>query len=225
MDTPAPWPVASTVETVVSPTDTSQLDWDALQAAVADCRACGLCQTRTQTVFGTGSRQADWLVIGEAPGETEDRLGQPFVGQAGQLLDQMLAAVGRSRHAGTDGAPEQGPQGRVYITNVIKCRPPTNRNPAPEEIMRCQPWLQRQIALLQPRLILAMGRFAVQTLLHTDAPLGQLRGRVHDCAGVPLIATYHPAYLLRSPHDKAKAWEDLCLALATQAQMPATAGN
>lgn len=214
---PAQAPVTAPAAAPVAPTiDASGLDWDTLQAAVAGCHACGLCKTRTQTVFGTGSRSADWLVIGEAPGETEDHLGQPFVGQAGQLLDRMLAAVGRSRHAGTDSAPDPEPLGQVYITNVVKCRPPSNRNPTPEEIAQCQPWLQRQVHLLQPRLILAMGRFAVQALLHTDAPLGRLRGRVHDCAGVPVIATYHPAYLLRSPHDKAKAWADLCLAVATQ---------
>jgi uracil-DNA glycosylase len=185
------------------------MDWNALQAAVADCRACGLCNRRTQTVFGTGDRQARWMVVGEAPGEHEDLQGEPFVGQAGQLLDNMLRAVGLSRSVqGT----QDGLSG-VYITNTLKCRPPANRNPEPVELQACAPYLQRQIALLQPRIILAMGRFAVQALLGITEPLGKLRGRVHHHQGVPVVVTYHPAYLLRNPADKAKAWEDLCLAL------------
>ncbi len=188
--------------------DVSGLDWPALREAVAHCRACGLCETRTQTVFGVGHPQAQWLVVGEAPGEQEDRQGEPFVGAAGQLLDRMLAALALSR--ADDGAlpPEQ----RVYIANTLKCRPPRNRNPAPEELARCEPFLVRQIELLKPRIILAMGRFAVQALLRSDEPIGRLRGRVHRYAGVPLVVTYHPAYLLRNLPDKAKAWEDLCLA-------------
>ena len=183
----------------------AQMDWPQLQAAVAACRACGLCESRRNTVFGTGSTSADWLVVGEAPGENEDREGLPFVGPAGELLDNMLRAVGRSR----TGSGAQG----AYITNALKCRPPSNRNPQAAEVAQCAPHLARQVALLQPKLILAMGRFAVQSLLQTDEPIGKLRGRVHRFQGVPVIVTYHPAYLLRTPSDKAKAWADLCLAL------------
>ena len=192
------------------PTGIETMDWAQLEAAVAGCRACALCGGRTQTVFGVGARQADWMVIGEAPGENEDRLGQPFVGQAGKLLDNMLAAIGLSRQAEDEaGAPRQG----VYIANVLKCRPPRNRNPQPEEIAQCEPYLRRQVELVQPRIILAMGRFAVQSLLNTTEPIGRLRGRVHQYRGVPVIVTYHPAYLLRALPEKAKAWQDLCLAL------------
>ncbi len=184
------------------------LDWPALRATVAACTACALHQSRTQTVFGVGHEQAHWLLVGEAPGEQEDLHGEPFVGPAGQLLDRMLAALGLTR---SEDGPEP-PERRVYIANTLKCRPPRNRNPAPEEMQRCEPFLRRQIALLQPRLILAMGRFAVQSLLRSDEPIGRLRGRVHQYEQRPLVVTYHPAYLLRSPADKAKAWEDLCLA-------------
>lgn len=183
-------------------------DWFALRQAVADCRACGLHAGRKQTVFGVGHPQAHWLVVGEAPGEQEDQQGEPFVGAAGQLLDRMLAALGLTR--AEDGP--QPPRQRVYIANTLKCRPPRNRNPTADEMARCEPFLVRQIELLQPRLILAMGRFAVQALLRSDEPIGKLRGRVHRYQGVPLVVTYHPAYLLRNPPDKAKAWEDLCLA-------------
>lgn len=189
--------------------DLAALDWPALREAVAGCHACGLCESRTQTVFGVGHPQAHWMVVGEAPGENEDREGEPFVGAAGQLLDRMLAALQLSRAA--DGAPERS----VYIANTLKCRPPRNRNPGAEEMAQCEPFLVRQIELLKPRLILAMGRFAVQALLRSDEPIGRLRGRVHRYQGVPLVVTYHPAYLLRSPLDKAKAWDDLCLAAAT----------
>ena len=184
------------------------LDWPALREAVAGCRACTLCDSRTQTVFGTGHPQARWLVVGEAPGEEEDRRGEPFVGASGQLLDRMLAALQLTRSPEADASPEQ----RVYIANTLKCRPPRNRNPSAEELARCEPFLVRQIELLQPRIILAMGRFAVQALLRSDEPIGRLRGRVHRYQGVPLVVTYHPAYLLRNLPDKAKAWEDLCLA-------------
>jgi uracil-DNA glycosylase family 4 len=176
------------------------MQWDALAQAVAACRACKLCDGRRNTVFGVGDRQADWLVVGEAPGENEDLQGEPFVGQAGKLLDNMLAAMGLSRTE------------RVYIANVLKCRPPGNRNPEPEEIAQCEPFLRRQVELLQPKIILAMGRFAVQTLLQTNEPIGRLRGRVHRYQDVPVVVTYHPAYLLRNLPDKAKAWADLCLA-------------
>ena len=208
------------------------MDWPQLEATVAACRACGLCEGRTQTVFGVGDRAADWMVIGEAPGENEDRQGQPFVGQAGKLLDAMLAAIGLSRQtAGTtesiaaDADPpsadsQKDSNSGVYIANVLKCRPPANRNPQPDEIAQCEPYLRRQVALVQPRIILAMGRFAVQSLLQTTEPIGRLRGRVHPYEGVPVIVTYHPAYLLRALPEKAKAWQDLCLALDVMRGQP-----
>ena len=177
--------------------------WIPLKAAVSGCVKCGLHKTRTQTVFGVGDENADWMLIGEAPGAEEDRLGDPFVGQAGKLLDNMLAAINLSRRK------------NVYIANVLKCRPPGNRNPTPEEVAQCSPHLLQQIELIQPKLILAMGRFAAQTLLETGASIASLRGRVHRYAGVPLIVTYHPAYLLRTLEDKAKAWEDLLFARKT----------
>jgi len=194
----------------------SALGWPELRQAVADCRACGLCEKRRQTVFGVGHPQAHWMVVGEAPGEQEDLRGEPFVGPAGRLLDQMLAALGLTRaETAPEGAPALSPDRQVYIANTLKCRPPGNRNPEPAELARCEPFLVRQIELVQPRVILAMGRFAVQALLRTDEPIGRLRGRVHRYQGVPLIVTYHPAYLLRNLLDKAKAWDDLCLAMAT----------
>ncbi|NML29943.1 uracil-DNA glycosylase [Paraburkholderia antibiotica] len=179
------------------------LDWDALAARVAGCEACRLCEKRTNTVFGVGDREADWMLVGEAPGENEDRQGEPFVGQAGKLLDNMLHSLALAR--GTN----------VYIANVIKCRPPGNRNPQPDEVARCEPYLQRQVALVKPKLIVALGRFAAQSLLKTEASISSLRGRVHAYEGVPVIVTYHPAYLLRSLPDKSKAWVDLCLARDT----------
>lgn len=195
----------------VLPHGVAQMDWPTLQATVAECQACGLCRTRRNTVFGVGPTRADWMVIGEAPGENEDLQGEPFVGQAGKLLDNMLRAIGLSRQ--TEGRPE-GVAG-VYIANTLKCRPPGNRNPEPLELQTCAPFLQRQLTLVQPRIVLAMGRFAVQSLLQTSEPIGKLRGRVHQVQGVPVVVTYHPAYLLRNPADKAKAWADLCLALQT----------
>ncbi len=204
----------------------SALGWPELRAAVAQCQACGLCESRTQTVFGVGHQQAQWMVVGEAPGENEDKQGEPFVGAAGQLLDRMLAALQLTRSSegaeGEEGGP--GLAQRVYIANTLKCRPPRNRNPSPEEMARCEPFLVRQIELLQPRIILAMGRFAVQALLRSDEPIGRLRGRVHHYQGVPLVVTYHPAYLLRSPLDKAKAWDDLCLAADVAEGLHAGAG-
>ncbi len=186
------------------------LDWDGLERTVAACTACGLCQTRTQTVFGVGSRTAQWLFIGEAPGAEEDARGEPFVGQAGRLLDNMLAAAGLGRAADRPDAAA------VFIANVLKCRPPGNRNPEPAEVAACAPFLQRQVALLQPRVIVVMGRYAAQALLQTDATIGSLRGRVHEIAvgdrQVPVVVTYHPAYLLRNLAEKARSWEDLCLA-------------
>jgi len=203
------------------PADIAAMDWDDLETAVAGCQACGLCKSRKNTVFGVGHRQARWLIVGEAPGENEDIQGEPFVGQAGKLLDNMLRALGLAR--GADDAAQA-----VYIANVLKCRPPGNRNPAPEEVLQCEPYLRRQVALLQPRIILAMGRFAVQSLLQHSVPevatqpLGRLRGQVHQYEGVPVVVSYHPAYLLRTPQDKAKAWEDLCLAQSLM--MDASAG-
>jgi uracil-DNA glycosylase family 4 len=193
-------------------TGVSTMDWSALRAAVADCRACNLCESRTQTVFGVGHRAAHWMIVGEAPGEQEDRLGEPFVGKSGQLLDNMLRALGLSRSS-PDGVDD--PSRQVFIANTLKCRPPGNRNPLPEELNQCQPYLVRQIELVRPKIIVAMGRFAVQSLLRTTEPIGKLRGRVHQFQGVPLIVTYHPAYLLRNLEDKAKAWDDLCLARIT----------
>ncbi|MFP8781286.1 uracil-DNA glycosylase [Hydrogenophaga sp. RWCD_12] len=201
-------PVAAHSERL-RPAGVGDMDWAALQAAVEGCEACGLCKTRRNTVFGVGHVEADWMIVGEAPGENEDLQGEPFVGAAGQLLDNMLRAVGRSRAGeGSKGA---------YIANVLKCRPPANRNPQPQEVAQCEPYLARQVALVKPKIIVAMGRFAVQSLLRTDEPIGRLRGRVHRYEGVPVIVTYHPAYLLRTPADKAKAWEDLCLAMETAA--------
>jgi uracil-DNA glycosylase len=195
------------------------LGWGPLQDAVASCTACGLCESRRQTVFGVGHAQADWMVVGEAPGEQEDQAGEPFVGPAGQLLDQMLRAVGQSRLAASGEGREDDQAGdparRVFIANTLKCRPPRNRNPEPEEMTRCEPFLKRQVTLVQPKLILLMGRFAVKQLLKSDDAIGKLRGRVHRYEGIPVIVTYHPAYLLRNLPEKAKAWEDLCLAKAT----------
>jgi uracil-DNA glycosylase family 4 len=179
--------------------------WIELKQAVPACTACGLHKERMQTVFGVGDEKADWLLVGEAPGAEEDRLGDPFVGQAGKLLDNMLAALGLNRRE------------NVYIANVLKCRPPGNRNPEPDEVAKCTPFLLQQIQLIQPKLIVAMGRFAAQTLLGTEASIASLRGSVHKYAGVPLIVTYHPAYLLRTLPDKSKAWADLVFARRTMA--------
>jgi uracil-DNA glycosylase family 4 len=192
--------LAGDAGTLVHPASAAP-DLDALDGLVRACQRCGLCRSRTNTVFGVGDRQADWMVIGEAPGAEEDRLGEPFVGRAGQLLDAMLFAVGRSRRKG------------VFIANVLKCRPPDNRNPQPEEAANCLPYLRRQIELIAPKLILVVGKVAAHGLLETDASLASLRGRVHRYltgpADIPVVVTYHPAYLLRTPLDKARAWEDL----------------
>ncbi len=179
------------------------MDWHALQAKVAGCTDCKLRATCRQTVFGVGDEEAQWMIVGEAPGAEEDRLGEPFVGQAGKLLDNMLAAIHLARGK------------NVYIANVLKCRPPGNRNPEADEVAKCSPYLLRQIGLIRPKLIVAMGRFAAQTLLDTSATIASLRGTVHRYAGVPLVVTYHPAYLLRSLPDKAKAWVDLRFAVKT----------
>ncbi len=187
------------------------MDWPALKSAVSTCQACNLCKTRTNTVFGVGDEQAEWMIVGEAPGAEEDARGEPFVGQAGRLLDNMLAALDLSRTK------------NVYIANVLKCRPPGNRNPEPTEVARCGPHLVRQIGLVRPKLIIAMGRFAAQTLLASDASISSMRGRCHAYHGIPLIVTYHPAYLLRSLQDKAKAWEDLVFARRTMKSLTADA--
>ncbi len=204
-------PVAVDAKLGPRPIGIETMAWPALQEAVAGCQACSLCESRKQTVFGSGHQQARWMIVGEAPGEQEDREGEPFVGRAGQLLDRMLAALGLTR---ADAPPEQ----QVYIANVLKCRPPANRNPLPQEVAQCEPYLLRQMALVQPDLILAMGRFAVQSLLKTSEPIGKLRGRIHEVQGIPVVVTYHPAYLLRNPADKALAWDDLCLARELQAR-------
>lgn len=183
------------------------MSWTDLQQAVAGCTACGLCRTRKNTVFGVGDAAAQWMIVGEAPGSEEDAGGVPFVGQAGHLLDNMLASLDMSRGK------------NVYIANVLKCRPPGNRNPEPAEVAQCSPYLVRQVALIQPRLILALGRFAAQALLNTDASIASLRGRLHEFNGVPVIVSYHPAYLLRSQADKAKAWEDLVFARRAMADL------
>jgi uracil-DNA glycosylase family 4 len=173
-------------------------EWSMLRERVAACTRCSLCATRTQTVFGVGDPAADWLVIGEAPGAEEDRLGEPFVGRAGQLLNSMLRAIGLSRT-------------EVYIANILKCRPPGNRDPSATEAEQCLPYLSEQIALLRPKIILVVGRIAAHNLLRTDSSLARLRQQVHYFgeARIPVVATYHPAYLLRALHEKRKAWEDL----------------
>ncbi len=181
-----------------------EMGWDALRAAVAACERCTLHESRTQTVFGVGNPDADWMIIGEAPGAEEDRRGEPFVGRAGKLLDEMLLAVGQGRNS-------------VFIANILKCRPPNNRDPSQDEAAACRPYLERQIALVQPGIILAVGRVAAQQLLQTDAPVGRLRGKVHQLGATPLVVTYHPAYLLRSPSQKRKSWHDLCMAASIMA--------
>jgi DNA polymerase len=184
-------------------TQVSGLSWDELAARVRGCTLCPLHVSRTQSVFGVGDRAAEWMVIGEAPGADEDRQGEPFVGRAGQLLNSMLKAIGFKRE-------------QVFIANILKSRPPNNRDPRPEEVRACIPYLFRQIELVNPKLILCVGRIAAQTLLETDTAIGKLRGKLHHIAGGrPMIVTYHPAYLLRSPGEKRKAWGDLMLAVKT----------
>jgi DNA polymerase len=201
-DAPAPTPPP---EPSPAPAPPRVCGWDELQAQVAACTACPLHQTRTQTVFGVGDRDADWMVIGEAPGEQEDLQGEPFVGRAGLLLNEMLRAIGLARE-------------QVFIANILKCRPPKNRDPEPSEAAACEDYLKQQLALVRPKIILAVGRIAAQNLLKTATPIGKLRGVVHDYQGVPLVATYHPAYLLRSPLEKRRAFDDLRLALKTYRQ-------
>jgi len=216
---PAPAPAVAPASVQTDPERAArilQMDWPALRESVAQCQACTLCEGRKNTVFGVGHESAHWMIVGEAPGEQEDLRGEPFVGPAGQLLDNMLRAVQRTRQ--TAEAPQQ-----VFIANTLKCRPPRNRNPDAAELAQCRPYLQRQIELVKPRIILAMGRFAVQTLLGSQEAIGKLRGRVHRYQGIPVIVTYHPAYLLRNLQDKARAWEDLCLAWDCDEQAQASA--
>ncbi len=194
---PVPAPVPVLLQAASSPA-TAAMDWDALGATVAACRRCGLCEARKQAVIGVGARDADWLFVGEGPGAEEDQRGEPFVGQAGKLLDSMLAAIELRRGEG------------VYIANAVKCRPPGNRTPTPEETATCWPYLERQIELIQPKLIVVLGRPAAQTLLRTEVKIGAARGKCFDYRGIPVVVSYHPAYLLRTPLDKALAWEDLC---------------
>ena len=193
----------------VQQADTLPADWRSLEQQVQACALCALHKSRTQAVFGVGNPAADWMLIGEAPGAEEDRQGEPFVGRAGQLLNEMLRAVGLKRDD-------------VYIANILKCRPPGNRDPKPAEAEACSRYLERQIEMIQPRLILAVGRVAAQQLLAVDDPVGRLRGRVHHYgpAAVPVVVIYHPAYLLRSPSQKRKAWDDLILAKQQSEGLP-----
>jgi len=188
------------------------LDWPGLKARVATCTDCALHEKRTKTVFGVGDENADWLFVGEGPGADEDAQGEPFVGQAGKLLDNMLVAIQLRRGQ------------NVYIANCVKCRPPGNRNPEPGELHACEPYLQRQIELIGPKLIVALGKVAVSGLLATDASIASLRGKIHQYRGIPLIVTYHPAYLLRNLPDKAKAWVDLCFAVRAMSDLHGAKG-
>jgi uracil-DNA glycosylase len=211
VDDPAPAPsTIQRIDAAPAASDLDTLDLGALRERVAACTLCALSKSRTQTVFGTGHARAHWLIVGEAPGQEEDEQGEPFVGPSGRLLDPMLAALGLAR----DSAD---PARSVYIANTLKCRPPRNRNPDAAETAKCLPYLERQVALVAPRIILAMGKFAAHALLGLadDTPVGRLRGRVHRWHGIPLVVTYHPSYLLRSPAEKARAWDDLCLAAST----------
>ena len=189
------------VVTKASDVDVSQMDWPALQTAVSSCTACVLHETRTHTVFGIGDHQAEVMVIGEAPGADEDQHGEPFVGPAGQLLNNMLLAIGYKR-------------GQVYIANILKCHPPDNRDPKPEEISECESYLKRQIALVKPKVILAVGGIAAHNLMKVEMPIGKMRGKLYRYSDTPVVVTYHPAYLLRKPSEKAKSWDDLRLALS-----------
>lgn len=189
----------SGVDAAMSEAGIETLDWAGLRSSIVGCTRCALHKSRTQTVFGVGNVAAEWMIVGEAPGAEEDRRGEPFVGRAGKLLDEMMRAVGRQRSD-------------VFIANILKCRPPNNRDPKPEEAAACRPYLERQIATVKPKIILAVGKIAAQYLLGSDAPVGKMRGKVHQHGDIPLVVTYHPAYLLRSPSQKSKAWDDLCLA-------------
>lgn len=203
---------ALSLAAVAQPAPTSRAAvpaWAQLEEAVSACTLCSLSTTRTRTVFGVGDRQAEWMVIGEAPGADEDREGEPFVGRAGQLLNSMLRAIGLKRE-------------QVFIANILKCRPPGNRDPRPEEVACCLPYLRAQIELVNPRILLCVGRIAAQNLLATDTPIGKLRGKLHQLpdSSRPVVVTYHPAYLLRSPGEKRKAWMDLVFAMQVAAEQP-----
>ena len=210
-DTPFVSSVLSRAGAAPAASEIAQMDWHQLKAAVADCTKCGLCQNRKKTVFGVGDEKAKWLFVGEGPGRNEDMQGEPFVGPAGKLLDSMLAAMGLRRGE------------NAYIANIVKCRPTgadgRDRPPMPEEVAACMPYLDRQIALIQPAIIVALGKTAALSLLKLDpdTPVSKLRGSIHRYASLPLVVTYHPAYLLRSPADKRKTWADLCLAMHTYA--------
>ena len=214
-------PDATVVTPAVLVEGIAGMDWPTLAQAIADCQACQLCSGRRAPVFGgsdaAAPRQADWLVVGEPPDEAEERLGAPFADQAGQLLDNMLKAVGVSRRGAEGGAMAAAKA--AYVTNVVKCLPATVRNPTPQELAVCENFLRREVALVRPKVILAMGRFAAQTLLHgslpegSKTPFGKLRGKIYRYQGIPVVVTYHPRYLLRTQQDKARAWADLCLAL------------
>ena len=207
-------PTQSAHEACIKTADVQQsveiqkMDWNQLKAAVKSCTSCPLSQTRTQTVFGVGDEHADWLYVGEGPGAREDAIGEPFVGPAGKLLDNMLIALGLKR----------GHQ--VYIANIVKCHPPSNRNPNNTETQQCEPYLNRQIALIKPKIIIALGKVAAQNLLGRDDSISSLRGTLYEYSGIPLIVTYHPAYLLRALPEKAKVWEDLCFAKTTMQSLP-----
>lgn len=201
-------PLAETSSATFSvPHPAAGLDWPGLESSVADCRACGLCERRKQAVLGVGDRHAEWMFVGEGPGAEEDERGEPFVGQAGKLLDAMLEAVSLRRDT------------NVYIANTVKCRPPGNRTPEATEIAACLPYLERQIALVKPKLLVALGRPAAQALLGDEVSIAAARKKLHSYAGVPVVVTYHPAYLLRNLPDKAKAWEDLCFAVDAMARL------
>jgi len=228
---PAPRTATVAPFIIQRPEGLDQMDWPTLQTTVASCQACSLCGTRKNTVFGVGgpiqegqAPKVDWLIVGETPGEAEDAQGEPFVGAAGELLDNMLRACGQSRTGPLKGAAPDA--GGVFITNVLKCSPPGNRNPKREEAAQCTPYLQQQVALLKPKVIVAMGRVAIQALLQDTVPeldttpLGKLRGQVRRYQGVPVVVTYHPAYVLRNLPEKAKVWADLCLAMAQISDQP-----
>ncbi len=197
------WRIKSNNIEITEENQVTDMNWQQLKHEVLHCTACDLCQSRAHTVFGIGDENADWLYVGEGPGAKEDAIGEPFVGPAGKLLDNMLVALGLQRGR------------QVYIANVVKCRPPNNRNPDSNETKQCEPYLARQIELIKPKIIIALGKVAAQNLLECNENISSMRGQLHRYAGIPLIVTYHPAYLLRSLQDKEKAWEDLCLAKAT----------
>jgi uracil-DNA glycosylase len=217
-------PVAAPLSQSMRAQSIAAMDWPELQHSVEDCRACPLCEARKHPVFGAGLQRADWMVVGELPGEEEELAGTPFAGQSGLLLNNMLRALGLAQvesaiqtnpGTGADADPSSDPARSVYIANALKCRPPPSRSPVLDDVQQCAPYLQRQIELVQPRVILALGRWAIQALLNSGEPVGRLRGQVHEYRGIPVIVSYLPSYLLRNLAHKALAWDDLCLALQT----------